>query len=80
MDKPTLAQFWEQLNKHDWYHMYSDDGRVDRMGAADYDRLAKLAEESGPEYVQLMKEFGDHMFTGKPWNTEQKPKPKKPVD
>lgn len=77
MDKVTLAEYWDLLNKHDWYHMMSDDGRVDRAGSVNFSKLAKIAEQSD-DHKALLAAFHQHYWTGKPWNTEQQPKPVRP--
>lgn len=78
MDNVSLADFWEMLNKHDWYHMMSDDIKVDRSGAADMAKLAKIAKQS-PEHEAMLQGFHQHFWSGKPWNTEVKPKPERPA-
>jgi hypothetical protein len=79
MEKVSLKDFYEMLEKHDWYHLMSDDGRVDRMGAANYERIKIIATQS-PEHQALFDQYEKHMWTGKPWNTEQAPLPEEPKD
>ena len=70
-------QWWDTLNRHDWYYHFSDDGRVWRAGEA---ATAKLESEARVEpWKQTMYEaFAKHMFSGDAWNTEQAPKPERP--
>lgn len=75
----SLKEFYEMLEKHDWYYAWSDDVRVYDRGMLSYGRLAKVAEQSD-KHRELLKAYADHMFSGKPWNTVQTPKPEKPVD
>lgn len=76
----TLQEFYKELEKHDWYYYFSDDMGVDRRGAANLKRLESIALEGGQTYQDLMKAYGDHMFSGQPWNTPRAPKPKEPLD
>lgn len=77
---PTLAEFWDQLNSHDWYHAWSDDHRVWQRGNSNYKRLQSIAAFSGEEYTELLSAFSAHYFSGDPWNTEKQPKPERPSD
>lgn len=79
MNKPTLVEYWDMLNNHDWYHMMSDDSRVDRAGTINLSKLLDITK-LGDEYKDLYTEFRTHHFTGKPWDSEQTPKPKRPKD
>ena len=72
-----LKQYWELLNKHDWYYNFSDDSRAYRKGYEADTELRSYKSES-PAHAKLFEDFHTHNFSGKPWDTEQKPKPKKP--
>ena len=39
-----LAELWDQLKAHDWYHEMSDDGGVHRRGRANWRRIVGEAE------------------------------------
>lgn len=78
MNNVTLTEFWEMLNNHDWYYMMSDDIRVERSGQSNWHRLLNIATKGGDPYGELMEAFRSHYFTGKPFNTEQTPKPERP--
>lgn len=73
----TLADLWDQLNRHDWYYTFSDDHGVWLRGEAERNRLNGLAAsiEGGKE---LMGSFSEHYFTGEPWGNEKQPKPPRP--
>lgn len=78
MEHITLAQYWDMLNAHDWYYDMSDDHRVWRKGQEEGGKIATLATQSDAHEILLVG-FRDHHFSGKPWETEQKPKPARPV-
>ena len=73
----SLAEYWDMLDRHDWYYPFSDDGRTYSAGKRDADRLIKLTMQS-PEHAALYEAFEKHHYTGNPWKTEQTPKPKRP--
>jgi len=73
----SLQDYYNLLLWHDWFYMYSDDGRVYRKGEAEKARLEALAKQS-PEHKALLEGFHKYHFSGKPWNTEQSPKPERP--
>lgn len=74
----TLVEFYEMLERHDWFHMMSDDRGVDNRGAQNFNKLSKIAE-GDPLKQQLMKDFREHIWSGEPWKTEKKPKPARPA-
>lgn len=78
MEKMNLQDYYDLLEQHDWYYIFSDDHKVYEKGKSNQDKLVDLAEENGPKFKELYKAFGDHYFSGKPWDTEQKPKPERP--
>ena len=61
----TLQQFYDALNRHDWFYMYSDDGYVSRRGAENMKRLSQIAQESA-ELNSLFLAFVDHQHHNKP--------------
>lgn len=77
-DKVTLQEFYDLLDKHDWYYMMSDDNGVERKGSVAMVKLGRIAQQS-PAHTELLAQFHQFHWTGKPWNTEQAPKPKRPV-
>lgn len=56
----TLADFWDQLEAHDWYHQMSDDGDAYRRGIADRNRLEALAVEVGLDAREMLGGFKAH--------------------
>jgi hypothetical protein len=70
----TLQDYYEELDKHDWYYQYSDDSRVYNKGQQNADRLKRISEES-PKHKILWEGFCNHMFSGGPWGTKKRRKP-----
>lgn len=75
----SLKEFYDLLERHDWFYSYSDDHSVWLAGTRRVDELRAIAAKGGQEYADLLKAYEDHMFTGKSWNTEQAPKPVRPA-
>lgn len=73
----TLQEFYDELNSHDWYYMYSDDHRVWSAGERDRKRLQELSKqiEGGQK---LYEEFFEHHFSGEIFGTTEAPKPERP--
>lgn len=78
MEQVSLQEFYDQLNRHDWYFDFSDDICVCRKGREETARLTGIANQS-PEHKALMDAFRDHYFSGESWGTEKKPKPERPA-
>ncbi len=76
-DHIGLAAYWDMLNQFDWHYEMSDDGGVWRAGARENEHLNAIARQS-PEHAALMRGFRQHHYNGKPWGTEQPPKPQRP--
>lgn len=73
----TLQEYWDQLNRHDWYYEYSDDHSVWQRGGAELGRLKALSDLT-PEHRALWEGFNKHMFSVEAWKTEKAPKPERP--
>jgi len=73
----TLQEFYDELDKHDWYYEYSDDHGVWNRGQSEWNRLYIAAKDS-LEFQALMKSFHQHYYSGKPWGTDKQPKPNRP--
>lgn len=73
----SLNDFYDMLEKHDWYYEFSDDHRAWKKGRLEYQKIKAIAAIS-PEYRQLHEDWTKHMFTGGPWKNEQAPKPERP--
>jgi len=68
-----IKDYYRKLETHDWYYQYSDDSRVLYRGENKERELGNIAHEFG--YMELYMAYQQHMFSGKPWGTEKKPKP-----
>lgn len=73
----NLRELYDDLERHDWFHMMSDDGRIFRGGAANAARLVREAAAI-PGGAELMSAYQQHVFSGDPWGNEKKPKPDRP--
>lgn len=71
MDKQA---FFNECKKHDWFYNYSDDSRVWNAGRVDKDRLLAIASNK-PELKSIWEAWAEHMFSGKDFGKEPKPKP-----
>lgn len=74
----SVAEFYQQLMKHDWFFGWSDDSSVTRAGEASYQRLLETAREGGQVHQWLLSEFQKSHFSGEPWNTPKHPLPPAP--
>ena len=74
----NIQEYYDLLDRHDWYYDFSDDHGVWNAGRINADKLASLA--TSQEKKQLLNDFHSHKFSGKPWGTEEKPKPERPKD
>lgn len=75
---PSLQEFYDMLEAHDWYYAFSDAHNVWLAGEAARDKLNTIAEAGGSEYKKLLKKYSKHMFTGESWGNKQAPKPRRP--
>lgn len=74
----TLAELWDLLDKHDWFHAMSDDHSVWVRGHSNEQRLRGHAHSiEGGE--QLFRAFNDYVCSGRAWGNEEKPKPPRPA-
>ncbi len=74
-----LSDYWEMLDKFDWYYNMSDDHGIWLAGVAGLEKLKKISNES-EEHKKLFEEFVEYRFSGGSFGSEQKPKPEKPKD
>jgi hypothetical protein len=80
MPAPTideLRDFYDRLEKADWYYEMSDDQRVWRAGCAAFDKIVAETETSD-EKKDLYNRWRAHMFSGDPWKTVRAPRPERP--
>jgi len=73
----SLQEFFDELEKHDWYYEYSDDQRVWDKGNTNSKRLSGISEES-EEHKKLYKDYTNHMYSGETFEKEKIPKPDRP--
>lgn len=73
----TLQEYYDELDRHDWYYAFSDDGRVYDAGECASNRLRHLSKEiEGGE--ELLVAFTKYHFSGPAWKTPNQPKPIRP--
>lgn len=75
----TLVQFYERLEKHDWYCCMADDFRREREGINEEKALMRIGRE-GPEYQKLFDEYKEYAWSGPAFDTPKLAKPGKPTD
>lgn len=71
----SLAQFYDELARHDWYYDQSDIHSRWCAGLDNKCRLAQLADLGGPQYRLLMGQYGAHMDA-----PTRNPKPERPKE
>jgi len=79
-DNQTLSQYYDSLERHDWYYMMSDDHGVYTRGSANELILRRVAKSKGPSLERMFQQFHSHKFTGGPWGTTQTPLPERPTE
>lgn len=70
----NLADYFRELELHDWYYEFSDDHSVWTKAKANEKRLIALRLES-PQHAALYDAFLSHYSTGPAWGNEKTPKP-----
>jgi len=70
----TLRELYRELERHDWFYMMSDDGRVYERGH-ETERELKAASARIPGGRELFDGFQAHHCSGPAWGTTKKPKP-----
>ena len=73
----SLQQYWDELEKHDWYYPYSDDNRTFNRGSLNEKRLKREAFKN-TDMIEMYEAFGKYHFSGPAYNTERAPKPERP--
>lgn len=79
IQQPTIEQFYDMLDRHDWFFGYSDDSRVYRYGSDNLERLKEIAGSLGGDHAALLAAFQRHHFSGAPWSTPKWDKPSRPA-
>lgn len=77
---PTLAEFWDMLNRFDWFYHYSDDHKYYKAGETGIVRLKSIAAHGGSDYLKLMDDFRNAVFSGPAFKSEKIEKPKRPIE
>ena len=79
---PTLQEYYDMLEKHDWYYEFSDDSFVYFKGKSNRDELLRISQKEPlfPKAFRLFQSYQIHMFSGPPWGTEKAPKPERPSE
>lgn len=72
-----LNEFYDELEKFDWFYEMSDDHNVWRRGQKEYNKLNNIACKS-PEHGKLFSQYKKHVFSGESWMTSKQPKPDRP--
>ena len=70
----NLADYYMQLDRHDWYFAFSDSPECYKLGCAKLAVLQILSKKSDA-HLALFKAFSRHYSTGEPWGNVQEPKP-----
>ena len=73
----TLQEFWDMLNRHDWYYQFSDDHRQWSDGNKNADQI-KLLSDISAGHKKLYEGFCKHYFGGEAFNKTESPKPERP--
>lgn len=76
----TLSEYYDLLTSHDWYYAFSDDIRVYRKGEKQEMYLAGIAKRNGISFQNLFDAFHEYHFSGQPYGTMKKDKPKRPLE
>lgn len=74
----TLQEFWDMLDRHDWYYHFSDCSKTFSRGRQSENNLHSVATSNGPEFKEMLDAFHTHKFSGEHYGTEKQPKPDRP--
>lgn len=78
----NLKEFYELLEKHDWFYMFSD-SLIEYHKGVQYDNflLNTIKNSDEPDkYLSLYNNFQDHHFSGPAYKNDKKPSPKQPEE
>lgn len=75
----SLREFYYMLEKHDWYHPFSDSSMVQFNGFINERKLSQIASTS-KEHSELYIAFEDHFYSGKQFGCAKIDKPKFPEE
>jgi hypothetical protein len=76
-DLVKLADFYEELERHDWYYYMSDSFKTEKRGADNQARLAAIAARN-PAHQELFDAYKAYMFSGPNFNKPVATKPERP--
>ncbi len=74
-DAPSLQEYWDMLNRHDWTYEYSDDHQVWRRGDGNRKKLERIANTS-PEHLALYTNMKKYHFSMPSDNITKPERPK----
>ncbi|NDG31610.1 hypothetical protein EB118_16275 [bacterium] len=72
---PTLSEFYDMLEHHDWSYQYSDDHRYWRRGQQQMAEIRTAIDSGGKAYSDLFEQWDGYAWREKDSNI---PKPIKP--
>lgn len=75
----TLSEFFDLLEKHDWFYNFSDDHRSWKSGKANLEKLQSIADES-EAHRRLFLDYHQHIFSGEQWDRPKRSKPFRPEE
>ena len=70
----NLTNFYDMLDRHDWFYSYADDHRYYILGRDNEVKLLKMAGEHGKEYKDLYDSFHHYYLVERIWSEETRPK------
>ena len=80
MEGMTLTEYYDVLDKHDWFYDFSDDRKVRRKGQQKEHEIMMIASAYGDKYLALYQHFHLHHFSGDSFNLPKAPKPERPQE
>jgi hypothetical protein len=77
IDAPTMREWWDILNRHDWYYEQSDDYKAVQEGRIADGVMYSVVQDLPETHKQLYQRFLAWVF----WNEEgdRSPKPDRPL-
>jgi hypothetical protein len=74
----NLTDFYQMLEKHEWFHIIDEDEARYQAGAEFYENLRKLADQS-PEHKDLFNKYERWVWSKSNGGLTEVPKPPVPV-
>ena len=72
----SLAEYYDALDRHDWYFLMSDDSKVWVKGELERRELVDISHIS-KQHTNLFNAFYKHYFSGPAFASPKWPKPEK---